>query len=241
LETVFDETLARLHSEPLTVTVEDETGRSHEVTIDDLKFLNYVLNLGVFGNDIVRMPAGIMTIHNGDYAPVAQGWLGWLAGRHGETGPGAWANSLGIYFIDGCLQEKATGAIDQSRAAYADADSLPSLRDWVRLVYIEDWFVHCEFWGPPPAPGSGIGEPVTSDVPTLITVNTLDPYTAPYFTDATIQRFSQGYRFELPTAHISALLPCGADLMAQFLTDPSRSPDASCIQEMTMDWVLPED
>ena len=87
---------------------------------------------------------------------------------------------------------------------------------------------------------SRIGEPVISDVPTLMLVSTFDAFMAPYFTDAAIERFSQSYRFELPISHITTIVPCGAGLMAQFLADPSQAPDASCIQEIKAAWVLPE-
>ncbi len=240
LETVFYDTLSTLRNEPVTVTVEDESGRSHEVVIDDLKYANYVLTIGFLGDAFTAIPAAMMSVHNNDYEAVAQGWLGYLAGRHGETGPGTGAWSMGLALTDNCLQEGTTGSRAQALAEYENAESVPSLRDWATLVNAEDWMMHCEYWNATPAPDSAIGEPVASDVPTLILVSTFDAATAPYFTDATIERFSHGYRLELPVSHLATLTPCGAELTAQFLENPSQQPDASCIEEITAAWVLPE-
>jgi pimeloyl-ACP methyl ester carboxylesterase len=240
LETIFYETLANLRNEPVAVTVEDESGNQHDVKIDDLKYANYVLTLGLFGGDFVGIPAGIMAVHNHDYASVAQGWLSYLAGRHGETGPGSWTIAFGANYSDTCLQEGVTGNVEQALAAHEKIDSVPSLRDWANLAFIQEWVAPCEYWNVTPASDSRIGEPVASDVPTLMLVSTYDAFMAPYFTDAAIERFGQGHRFELPVSHLAALVPCGAELVTQFLADPSQSPDASCIQEMTANWVLPE-
>lgn len=240
LETVFYDTLDSLRNEPVAVTVEDESGRSHKVMIDDLKYANYVLTLGVIADGFVAIPAGVMTVHNNDYEAVAEGWLGYLAGRHGEIGPGTWTSPMGLYYADACLQEGTMGSLTQAMAIYDKEDSAPSLHDWATLAYAQDWFAPCEYWNVTPAVDSAIGKPVTSDVPTLMLVSTFDPFLAPYFSDAAIERFSHGYRFELPVAHLSALTPCGAELLAQFLADPSQPPDASCIQEMGANWVLPE-
>ena len=239
LEAVFYETLARLRNEPVTVTVQDEAGQSYEVTIDDVKFANYVFGLGLFGGDFARMPAGMMAIHNNDTESVAQGWLGFLAGRHGETGPGTWSSTSGILYTDFCMQERATGNVADAIAAYSSVESVPSLRDWATLYFIEDFFGHCDYWSDTPSPESGLGKPVASNVPTLMLVSKFDQFTPPYFTDAAIDRFSQGYRVELPLSHVVALDSCGAALIAQFVADPTQAPADSCIDEMQADWVLP--
>ncbi|MEZ4736496.1 MAG: alpha/beta fold hydrolase [Caldilineaceae bacterium] len=204
LEAVFYDTLARLRNEPVTVTVQDDAGQSHAVTIDDVKFVNYVLGLGLFGGDFAQMLAGMMAIHNNDYAAVAQSWLGFWAGRHGATGPGTWSATSGVWYADGCLQERATGTIEEAMAAYDTVDSAPSIRDWVTLIFIQDFFMHCEFFGDP---GRGIGDSIASDTPTLMLVSRLDQFTPPYFTDAAIARFSQGHRVELPSPILSPSSP----------------------------------
>jgi hypothetical protein len=240
LESVFYDTLTTLRNEPVSVTIEDESGRSHEVIVDDLKYANYVLTIGFLGDSFTAIPDAMMTIHNGDYETVAQGWLGFLAGRHGETGPGSFAWSMGLAITDSCLQEGTTGSLAQAMTQFDTVERPALWHDWAKPVLVQDWLAHCEYWNATPAPSSGVGEPIGSDVPTLMLVSTFDAATAPYFSDAAIEHFSHGYRIELPVSHLAAITPCGADLTAQFLADPSRQPETSCMQEMTAAWVLPE-
>ncbi len=71
-------------------------------------------------------------------------------------------------------------------------------------------------------------------------VNTFDAGLPPYLSRPAADRLPNSYFIELPAAHASVLTTCGLDLIQQFLADPTQAPDASCIDEMTMDWVLPK-
>lgn len=83
-------------------------------------------------------------------------------------------------------------------------------------------------------------EPVTSDIPTLLLAGIFDNTTPPSLSRAAAERLSNGYFYELPSAHGLVLTECALDLMTQFLADPTVAPDASCIDAMTPNWVLPE-
>lgn len=239
VETVFYDTLEDLRAQPVAVTVADASGANHEVLIDDIIYANYVLSIGFLGDTFTAIPAAIMTVHNQDYAAVAQGWLGFLAGRHGENTPGSWAWSMGMAVTATCLQENTVGSLAVAEAQHAQVESVPSLRDWALLI-TQDWMLPCEYWNVTPASDAAIGQPVSSDVPTLMLVSTFDAATAPYFSDAQSARFRHGYRIELPLSHLTTLTACGAELLAQFLADPNQTPDARCVEEMTANWVVPE-
>ena len=71
-------------------------------------------------------------------------------------------------------------------------------------------------------------------------VNKFDTGLPAYLSRPATERLPNSFFIELPAGHGSVLTPCGQQLMTQFLTDPTQAPDASCIDEMTMDWVLPE-
>jgi hypothetical protein len=52
---------------------------------------------------------------------------------------------------------------------------------------------------------------------------------------------SQNCFYSVPTGHLVAWFsPCGDKLALDFLHDPTVAPDASCIAEMTVPWVLPK-
>jgi hypothetical protein len=47
-------------------------------------------------------------------------------------------------------------------------------------------------------------------------------------------------RKELELRYASILSACPLEMLEQFLADPTQAPDASCIDEMEMNWVLPD-
>ncbi|NJN82065.1 MAG: hypothetical protein HC802_07125 [Caldilineaceae bacterium] len=138
------------------------------------------------------------------------------------------------------MHEGALSTAEQVRADFAAADVDPSVADWATVHWIDDGLGICEFWAvTSPTPNTAI-TPVTSDVPTLMLVGSFDPAMQPYFSTEADARFDNGFYYELAMGHASELSGCGLDLMTQFLADPTQTPDASCIDEMTPQWVLPE-
>jgi hypothetical protein len=91
----------------------------------------------------------------------------------------------------------------------------------------------------PPAPNLAI-EPVVSDIPTLMWVNTFDIFYAPSWARPVAERLTHSYLFEFPRGHASILSACPLEMLEEFLADPTQAPDASCIEEMEMNWALPE-
>jgi pimeloyl-ACP methyl ester carboxylesterase len=67
-----------------------------------------------------------------------------------------------------------------------------------------------------------------------------DNTTPPSLSREAAERLSNGYFYEPPSGHGLILTECALDLIAQFLADPTQAPDSSCIDEMEMNWRLPE-
>lgn len=92
-------------------------------------------------------------------------------------------------------------------------------------------------------------QPVTSSIPTLILQGTLDTITPPSWAAAAQDTLSNAYSFEFPgQGHIiiqqplSATSNCPEQIMHDFLDDPTRAPDATCIAAFyQIPWVLPEE
>ena len=240
LEEVFTEALAQLRAEPVTVTIQDEAGQSYDVTVNDLTLVQYVYDTGFSGEDYGKVPAAMYSVHNGDLEAIAQGWLNYVGGWHGPTGPGTWASSMGLYNSVFCLQDGVGSDAEHAKAVYDTIEADPSVRAWAKLGVAQNWLGPCAFWDVAPLYPDAVHAPVVSDVPTLVTSNTFDIFMSPHFGEVAVAGLSQGHLYEFPQSHGSVFSPCALEMMTQFWADPSQAPDASCIDEMTLNWVLPE-
>jgi len=240
LETAFTTVLTSLRQAPVMVTVEDGTGASYEIQIDDEMFVSYVREGMFFGDGFTSIPAGIYAAYSGDFAPVGAARLGFLQDRHAETGPGTWSMSKGAYYTNMCTLSGSTTDMERALAIYASVGSDPSVFDWAVNYILTDTLAACEYWQlQPPAPNVW-EQTVESESPVLMLVGTFDSDSAPLLSEAYRDAFANGYYYALPFGHVSMMSPCGLELMTQFLADPTLAPDASCIDAMTPQWILPE-
>lgn len=240
LATVFTQVLASLREKPVSVTVEDEAANAYSITIDDLKFIQHIRETGFAGDNFTGVPAAIYAAQQGDFVPAAKTWLSYLNGRHGATGPGTGATSLGLYYSVECAQNGGTASVDQTKAIYDASGATASLIDYAEQFWVEDTLAVCSYWPvtqPKPALATA---PAQGDTPTLFVANSYDIFYAPSWSREAAKQLTNGYFYELPSSHGAVLTECGMDLIAQFLADPTQAPDASCIDEMPMNWVLPE-
>jgi hypothetical protein len=80
---------------------------------------------------------------------------------------------------------------------------------------------------------------VTSDVPALIMSGQFDPITPSTNGEQVAATLSTAYTYVFPgLGHAGlGLSVCKKGIMAQFLDDPTRTPDASCIDDMGIEFV----
>jgi pimeloyl-ACP methyl ester carboxylesterase len=240
LEAAFHKVLAQLREQPVTVTVADEAGKSYEVTVDDQMFVNYVVNTNFWWDDFTKVPAAIYDAYQGDFAPAAQAWLGYLAGRHSEQTPGGGSNTMGLYNTVECLQDGVNSNADKAKSLYAAIGGDPSVQAWTASQWADETLGPCVYWNEGLTLPEIPSKPVASEIPVLLLTNTFDIFLPPYFSRPTAEQMPNSFFYELPHSHGSVLSSCGMDLITQFLADPTQAPDASCIGEMEMNWVLPE-
>jgi pimeloyl-ACP methyl ester carboxylesterase len=88
----------------------------------------------------------------------------------------------------------------------------------------------CEGWEVEPADLIE-DEPVVSDVPALVVSGELDPITPPRWAQGAAEHLSNSYYYVFPGyGHgVTRKSECALDIMLQFFDDPTREPDASCI------------
>jgi pimeloyl-ACP methyl ester carboxylesterase len=240
LEEIFYAVLATLRQNPITVTIEDESGSSQAVLVDDLKFVHFIRDTIFFADAYTFVPAAIYAAHEGDYQAVAQQWLGWVSGRHGAVGPGTGSDTLGVYYSMMCLHNGSFGGIEQAQASYDEIGGDTSMVDWAVATFLNDILAACEHWNvTTPEPNVEI-QTVDSDLPVLMLVGSFDPDLPPFLSQQYANRFANGYDYELPYGHVLLVSPCGLEIIEQFLANPEQAPDASCLAEMTSGWLLPE-
>jgi pimeloyl-ACP methyl ester carboxylesterase len=74
--------------------------------------------------------------------------------------------------------------------------------------------------------------PVHSDIPTLIITGEYDARTPLEDARLIARTLTRAFVYELPGVGHSGLLQCGQQIVASFLADVTREPDASCIAQM---------
>ena len=66
----------------MTVTVTDDAGQEHGVTVDDVKFAHFVYDSIFIGDGFTMLPAAIYAASEGDFQAPAATWLGFVSGQH---------------------------------------------------------------------------------------------------------------------------------------------------------------
>ncbi|MDH3301055.1 MAG: alpha/beta hydrolase, partial [Acidimicrobiia bacterium] len=114
----------------------------------------------------------------------------------------------------------------------------PRYRRLERLSESGDFFDLCPSWPSGEAPPVE-NELVVSDVPTLLLGGQYDPITPPSGMGLIAAGLTTTYQFLFPhEGHGVAPTPCGAEIVARFIDDPSAQPDSSCISRSPApDWV----
>jgi hypothetical protein len=88
-----------------------------------------------------------------------------------------------------------------------------------------------------------VDDPVVSDIPTLLLSGRFDPVTPPAFAEAAAAGLSTAYRLVDPLAShgVAFFSNCVNGIVDDFLNDPTRPPDSSCLAAQTPPRVVPPD
>ncbi|MGC9357357.1 MAG: alpha/beta hydrolase, partial [Anaerolineae bacterium] len=175
---------------------------------------------------ITYLPRMIRDTAQGDYE-----LLSWMLGA---TISPKIEHSIGMYFSVNCHEEiYATTPEDLA----ADYETYPYAKGFVEEVIFgspETLFEVCEVWGAAPF-DTLEGQPVESEIPTLILVGEYDPVTPPPYARQVAEALSNVYAYEFPgQGHVVGLgqSPCAMEMVEDFLEDPDVPPDDICMAEM---------
>lgn len=211
--------LERTAATPIAVTIDGPDGSPLRLAIGDndvsdglfqalcdnelIRVLPFVIDQLARGNNAAALPLAQQQIDNRD----------------------RFAEGLG-QSVD-CAEEMPFNDLDRRRAAHRTDPLLAHLGDG------DDLLPWCAVWGVP-ALGPIENQPVRSDIPTLLTSGAYDPVTPPDWARAAATGLSHHYLFEFPAVGHGAVWqnwqnPCPAAIATEFLRDPTKAPDASCI------------
>jgi pimeloyl-ACP methyl ester carboxylesterase len=219
----------RLEAEPVDVTVPHPgTGAPTTVRWDGDRTVQAAFN-GLYYAEIIRLlPFLLRSFEQGDFSLATTTYLDLI-----ETGSASLAE--GLYYAVECRE----------RAPFADEaglrDQATTMPAWVRSAGLAETDLEdCESWVAPPADAS-TGEPVRSDVPTLVLAGRFDPITPPDWSRQVADTLENTVYVEFPgSGHAPGTDPCGGDVIAAFLDRPGEDPAPPCRDALGPPaWVLP--
>jgi pimeloyl-ACP methyl ester carboxylesterase len=214
LKNEFYDLVERLDAEPLPVP-----GGGH---FDGADLLELTWDAMYDVGKIRWLPALIHQTYQKDYR-ILERW-GQTVGREDAGEVMAWGMSYSVECAEQWSAETWRATLEAAarlpRAIAADAVE--------QFAHMEDV---CAVWKVPTLP---VHESLKSDVPALFLSGEFDPATPPAFAEASAGNFTRAYRYVFPgMGHTDGFFSrCWTSIQFQFLDEPARAPDASCIADM---------
>jgi pimeloyl-ACP methyl ester carboxylesterase len=224
LEAVFLDLVEELNRNPATVRFEAPWQISDLMTGDRLIGLLFD---GLQRGQTPVLPATIYSVANGDYSFMTR-----------LSAPRSLPKSL-------LMNGMSISVLCAEQADYTDADfSLEGVYPQVGSLCQDSLDIrdYCAVWNVEPL-SDDVGDPVVSDIPTLILSGEFDPNTPPSGGSLVAETLSNSLFYTFPGISHNVLSNslCAQSITLDFLDDPTHEPDASCIADRSMQFVVPTD
>jgi pimeloyl-ACP methyl ester carboxylesterase len=212
LETKLGEVVRRLDANPAKVKApEGDTGKTRQVWIAGANVLAGIRAAMMQPVLIQILPLAITRLHAGDPSVIERLYGALLSGDNPA--------------VQNTVLCHDTGALFDAQAYHQELARLPLLAS---SRAGDQQAAVCQAWGAGRADPAE-SQPVRSDIPTLLLSG--GGYDAGPAEGARLaaSTLSRSFRYEFPAySHYVTLNECPQAMMAAFLDDPSRAPDASC-------------
>jgi len=218
LRDVFYELVDQLNAKPVEIKVSDSLdGKSYPALFDGDALLSTIFQMMYNSEFIPLLPRIIYNIRAGDYAFVERILSIIVFDR---------TMSYGMYYSVICAEDA-----DFTTSEY-DLSGLPSqIYEYEKdsAQYILD---ACKLWNVEEL-NAIVDKPVQSDIPSLVLAGVFDPITPPDYARQAAQGLSNSFFFLFPAGSHGQVgsSECADNILLQFLDNPTRSPDASCIEK----------
>jgi len=219
LESEFYETVQNLNENPATVSMTDpETQKTYDVILTGDRFVYLIFYLFYVTPLLPEIPAIINDASNGTFDT-----LGYIA----------------PYLI---FDYTMADAMYYSTICAEDSDMTEDDSNWTdinpiivpALDFVQSTIADCAMWDVQ-ALDSYVDEPIVTDIPTLLLSGEFDPITPPEFAAIVAEDLKGSYSYTVPAVgHGSFDDPCGFEIAIQFLDDPTREPDANCLNDLKL-------
>ncbi|WP_298006651.1 MULTISPECIES: alpha/beta hydrolase [Anaerolinea] len=228
LEKRFFDLVERLEKQPVTIILKDDQSmQSYPALLDGDSMISLLFQTLYATELLPILPAMIRETEQGHYGLVERIFSILVFDR---------TMAYGMYHSVVCSED---GRADLNRYDYSRIR--PELRKDVD-VSNRAFLKLCQDWGVSPL-GSEAEEPVSSDIPTLIFNGRFDPITPPEYGEMVAKYLRRVYSFTFPNTGHGAFSSndCANQIMLEFVKDPDREPDASCLANQRMDFVTPRE
>ncbi|MCS6870965.1 MAG: alpha/beta hydrolase [Anaerolineae bacterium] len=225
LEATFLKTVEALNAQPATVTLTDpETDKSYKALITGDVLVSVLFQMLYATSLYPQLPSFLTSAANGDFAWAESLLPQFVFDR---------TMSYGMYTAVVCAEEADFTAAD------FNVEGVPSTVAEAMLQSGKEILATCEAWKLPKLPAEA-NTPVNSNTPTFVISGEFDPITPPNFGDIVAKSLRNAFHVVYPaTGHGILGLPCPGEMVAAFLADTSKQPDASCVGEMVLRFPAP--
>ncbi len=222
LETVFFKLVEALNKDPRTVHF--APGEIDILMTGDRLIWQLFTNLQ--RGPIPMLPASIYAMANGDDSLLASFGIPFLPGSQFISGM---SNSVL------CAEET-----DYTESDWNLEGVYPQIGPLIRDGF--DVRDECVLWNVEPL-NDDASAPVVSDIPTLILSGEFDPNTPPSGGSLVAETLSNAYVYAFPGIGHGAMSRslCAQSIALGFLNDPTHEPDARCIADMGLQFLVPTD
>lgn len=216
LEKTFFDLVARLNQKPVPLHITDsETGKTYAYLFNGDALVQALFEMLYSAELLPFLPKTIHNVGAGRYDFLERILSQFVLDR---------SVNYGMYFSTVCAEG---GTDDPSQASYPNVrPQLSKDADVQNKALVQ----LCTSWKVPALSAADEGA-VSSDIPTLIFGGRFDPITPPANGADVAKTLSNSYAFTFPNTGHGALTSnaCADSIFLEFLSNPGRAPDGSCI------------
>jgi pimeloyl-ACP methyl ester carboxylesterase len=236
LRDVWLDTLSQFDENPVGLKgLNPLTGEEIDFLVDDGILATVMWRLSYSDSALPVIPAFVYAVHEGDYA-LLENALGRIPAFVSAWDVGDWLNVT-------CRESLPISSAENWAAA---VDKYPAIRTFYEdnLILPGQTLLNeslCQDWGGGVASDSEY-EPVASSIPALLVLGDTDPASTVQESMAIAEPLENGfgpYVYPFMSHVVFGSAACPTAMVNAFIIEPTTEPDASCIDQMTVDFDIP--
>ena len=235
LRTVWFEVLDQLDQNPVPLSITNPfTGETSDVLLDDGALSSAVWQFIYQTRNIPSTPALIYAVSQGEFRPAVEGFTRFLVPIT--------MMSIGDFFNITCRERFPVSEVESFDALM---DEYPETKNfWEENLF----WSRSQLFSPDLCPSWGGGvadseyEPVVSSIPTILTIGNHDPSGTAEESmriAETLENSFGPYVFDGMGHVVYGGDECPTSIVNAFIIDPSSEPDASCLEDVSLEFMIP--